>query len=105
MLKQNFDFSVQEDYPLVRDKEPWPQSEAESNDLWRKRVKSDWLRLKLAGKDDAGIRDTLDKRYENSLERAYKYKSDDVFQTFMDAYTTSIDPHTDYFGAAAAAEC
>ncbi|MDL2405774.1 carboxy terminal-processing peptidase [Rhizobium calliandrae] len=104
LLKQSFDFSVQEDYPLVRDKEPWPQSEAESNDLWRKRVKNDWLRLKLAGKDDAGIRDTLDKRYENSLERAYKYKSDDVFQTFMDAYTTSIDPHTDYFGAAAAAE-
>ncbi|WFU06620.1 carboxy terminal-processing peptidase (plasmid) [Rhizobium sp. CB3171] len=104
LLNQKLDFTVQEDYPLVRDKEPWPQSEAESNDLWRKRVKSDWLRLKLAGKDDASIRDTLDKRYENSLERAYKYKSDDVFQTFMDAYTTSIDPHTDYFGASASAE-
>ncbi len=104
LLNQKIDFSVQEDYPLVRDKEPWPQSEAESNDLWRKRVKNDWLRLKLAGKDDAAIRDTLDKRYENSLERAYKYKSDDVFQTFMDAYTTSVDPHTDYFGATASAE-
>ncbi len=104
LLNQKFDFSVQEDYPLVRDKEPWPQSEAESNDLWRKRVKNDWLRLKLAGKDDGAIRDTLDKRYENSLERAYKYKSDDVFQTFMDAYTTSVDPHTDYFGATASAE-
>ncbi|RAX37447.1 carboxy terminal-processing peptidase [Rhizobium tropici] len=104
LLKQKFDFSVQEDYPLVRDKQPWPQSEAESNDLWRKRVKNDWLRLKLAGKDDAAIRDTLDKRYENSLERAYKYKSDDVFQSFMDAYTTSVDPHTDYFGATASAE-
>ncbi len=104
LLSQKFDFGVQEDYPLVRDKEPWPQSEAESNDLWRKRVKNDWLRLKLAGKDDASIRDTLDKRYENSLERAYKYKSDDVFQTFMDAYTTSVDPHTDYFGATASAE-
>ncbi|NLS17564.1 carboxy terminal-processing peptidase [Rhizobium sp. P40RR-XXII] len=104
LLKQKFDFSVQEDYPLVRDKQPWPQSEAESNDLWRKRVKNDWLRLKLAGKDDATIRDTLDKRYENSLERAYKYKSDDVFQSFMDAYTTSVDPHTDYFGATASAE-
>ncbi|TXI12204.1 MAG: tail-specific protease [Rhizobium sp.] len=104
LLKQKIDFSVQEDYPLVRDKEPWPQSEAESNDLWRKRVKNDWLRLKLAGKDDASIRDTLDKRYENSLERAYKYKSDDVFQSFMDAYTTSVDPHSDYFGATASAE-
>ncbi|PZM15530.1 carboxy terminal-processing peptidase [Rhizobium tubonense] len=104
LLKQNFDFSVQEDYSLLRDKDPWPQSEADSNELWRKRVKSDWLRLKLAGKTDAAIRDTLDKRYENSLERAYKYKSDDVFQSFMDAYTTSIDPHTDYFGATASAE-
>jgi len=104
LLKQGFDFSVQEDYSLLRDKEPWPQSEAESNELWRKRVKSDWLRLKLAGKADAAIRDTLDKRYENSLERAYKYKSDDVFQSFMDAYTTSVDPHTDYFGATASAE-
>lgn len=104
LLKQNFDFSVQEDYSLLRDKEPWAQSEAEGDELWRKRVKGDWLRLKLAGKTDAAIRDTLDKRYENALERAYKYKSDDVFQSFMDAYTTSIDPHTDYFGATASAD-
>lgn len=104
LLKQNFDFSVHEDYSLLRAKEPWPRSEAERDELWRKRVKGDWLRLKLAGKTDAAVRDTLDKRYENSLERAYKYKSDDVFQLFMDAYATSIDPHTDYLGATASAE-
>lgn len=104
VLKQNFDFSAQETYSLLRDDAPWPQSETESDDLWRKRVKGDWLRLKLAGKTDAVIRDTLDKRYQNSLERAFKYKSADVFQSFMDAYTTSVDPHTDYFGARAGAE-
>ena len=104
LLKQGFDFSAQENYSVLRDKAPWPQSEAESDELWRKRVKSDWLRLKLGGKADAAIRETLDKRYENTLERAYKFKSDDVFQSFMDAYATSIDPHTDYFGAAASAD-
>lgn len=104
LLKQNFDFNAHEDFAVLRDKAPWPKSEAEADDLWRKRVKSDWLRLKLGGKDDAAIRDTLDKRYENTLERAYKYKSEDVFQTFMDAYATSVDPHTDYFGAAASAD-
>ncbi|MDK4735931.1 carboxy terminal-processing peptidase [Rhizobium sp. CNPSo 3490] len=104
LLKQGFDFSGKEDYAVLRDKAPWPQSEAESNDLWRKRVKNDWLRLKLGGKDDAAIRETLDKRYENTLERAYKFKSDDVFQSFMDAYSNSIDPHTDYFGATASAD-
>ena len=104
LLKQNFDFTIQEDYALLRDKAPWAQSTAESNELWRKRVKTDWLRLKLAGKNDAVIRDTLDKRYKNILERVYSSNSDDVFQSFMDAYTTSVDPHTDYFGAAASAE-
>jgi carboxyl-terminal processing protease len=104
LLKKGFDFTAQEDYALVRDDKPWPQSEAESNDLWRKRVKADWLRLKLGGQTEATIRDTLDKRYKNALERAYKYKSDDVFQSFMDAYSTSIDPHTDYFGATASAD-
>ncbi|OWV69125.1 tail-specific protease [Rhizobium sp. R339] len=104
LLKQGFDFGAQENYSVLRDKAPWPQSEAESDELWRKRVKSDWLRLKLGGKADAAIRETLDKRYENTLERAYKFKSDDVFQSFMDAYATSIDPHTDYFGAAASAD-
>jgi len=104
LLNQKFDFSVEEDYPIVRDKAVWPQSDAERNDLWRKRVKNDWLRLKLAGKDDATIRETLGKRYENTLARTYKSKADDVFQIFMAAYTTSIDPHTDYFGANASAE-
>ncbi|MEI3854715.1 carboxy terminal-processing peptidase [Ensifer sp. CCNWLY38] len=104
LLKQDFDFSTREDYPVLRENAPWPQSEAESNDLWRKRVKSDWLRLRLGGKTDAAIRETLAKRYTNALDRAYKYKSDDVFQSFMNAYTTSVDPHTDYFGANASAD-
>ena len=67
-------------------------------DLWRKRIKNDWLRLKLAGKDDKSIGDTLDKRYNNYLTRIAQLKSDDVFQIFMNAYATSIEPHTNYLG-------
>ena len=104
LLKDNFDFTVEESYPLARDKGPWPKTSAERDDLWRKRVKNDWLRLKLAGKNDADIRETLGKRYDNSLARVFKSKPEDVFQTFMAAYTTSVDPHTDYFGAKASAE-
>lgn len=104
LLDQKFDFTVQESFPIDRDKASWPETSAERDDLWRKRVKNDWLRLKLAGKSDADIRETLGKRYDNSLARIYKSKPEDVFQTFMAAYTTSVDPHTDYFGANASAE-
>jgi carboxyl-terminal processing protease len=101
LLTQGFDFSVEENYALPDDKTAWPQSEADVDELWRKRVKSDWLRLRLAGRPDAEIRNTLDKRYKNILDRVYTFKSDDVFQSFMAAYTSSVDPHTDYFGATA----
>jgi carboxyl-terminal processing protease len=96
LLKTGFDFQQQESYQYLREKEPWPKSEDEIRDLWRKRVKNDWLQLKLSGKDDKKIVETLDKRYENFLKRMAKLKSEDAFQIFMNAYTQSVDPHTNY---------
>ena len=89
---------VDETYQFDREKTPWAKSEAEIDDLWRKRIKNDWLRLKLAGKDDKDIRDTLDKRYANYLDRVHQLNSEDVFQTFMNAYAMAIEPHTNYLG-------
>ena len=100
-LKQGFDFSQKESYPYARDKAPWPRDDAEARDLWRKRAKNDWLRLKLAGKDDKAIRETLEKRYDNYLARTQRNKSDDVFQIFMNAFAMSIEPHTNYLGRSA----
>jgi carboxyl-terminal processing protease len=102
LLKGKFDFTGDETLMLDREKAPWPKNEDEARDLWRKRVKNDWLRLKLAGKDDKAIRDTLDKRYENYQNRIKKLNNEDVFQMFMNAYATSIEPHTNYLGPRAA---
>jgi carboxyl-terminal processing protease len=98
LLKGKFDFTVDETLQLDREKAPWPKNEDEARDLWRKRVKNDWLRLKLAGKEDKAIRDTLDKRYENYQNRIKKLNNEDVFQMFMNAYATAIEPHTNYLG-------
>lgn len=98
LLGQNFDFSQQESYAYQREHATWAQSESEIQDLWRRRVKNDWLRLKLAGKDDKAIRATLEKRYDYALANLKKLKSEDVFQLFMNAYAMSIEPHTNYLG-------
>jgi carboxyl-terminal processing protease len=104
LLKKGFDFRKKESYQYTRKDAPWAKSMAEMNDLWRKRVKNDWLRLKLAGKDKKSIVATLDKRYENTLESLSKVNSEDIFQSFMNAYTMAIDPHTNYFGVRASEE-
>jgi len=98
LLKGKFDFTADETLQIDREKAPWAKSEDEVRDLWRKRVKNDWLRLKLAGKDEKGIRETLDKRYEGYQTRLKKLNNEDVFQMFMNAYAMAIEPHTNYLG-------
>ena len=98
LLKTKFDFTADETLQLDREKAPWAKSEDEIRDLWRKRVKNDWLRLKLAGKDEKAIRETLDKRYASYVSRMKKLNNEDVFQMFMNAYATAIEPHTNYLG-------
>lgn len=97
-LAQGFDFRGNESMTYRREKEPWPADETEMRDLWRKRVKNDWLRLKLAGKDDKAIRSTLSRRYENLQTRIKKNSNEDTSQIFLNAYASAIDPHTNYLG-------
>lgn len=98
LVKSKFDFTQDESYQADREKAEWARSEAEIRDLWRKRVKNDFLRLKLAGKDEKAIRETLDKRYDSYMNRSRKLNNEDVFQIFMNAYAMSIEPHTNYLG-------
>jgi carboxyl-terminal processing protease len=102
LLASDFDFTVDERYAPDRRQAPWAASEAELREIWRKRIKNDWLRLRMAGKDDAAIRQTLAKRYEHALESSARLNSDDVFQLFMNAWAGALEPHTNYLGPRAA---
>lgn len=95
-IKLPMDFTVDESYAWDRTETKWAKSEAELNEFWRLRVKNDYLRLRLAGKEDEAIIETLDDRYENLDRRISELNSDDVFQFFMNAFAQSIEPHTAY---------
>jgi len=96
LLNVPFDFTVAEDYVYDREDASWAKDAAELNEIWRKRVKNDVLRLKIAGKTDAAIRETLDKRYKEFQTRIDDIDGDDVFSMFLNAYSTSVEPHTNY---------
>jgi carboxyl-terminal processing protease len=96
LLAKPFDFSVKESWAYDREKAAWAPDQAALNDIWRKYVKNDALRLKLAGRTPEEIRKTLDKRYATLSSRVHELRGDDVFENFMNAYATSIDPHTSY---------
>ncbi|RMH93448.1 tail-specific protease [Lysobacter pythonis] len=103
LLKQDiFDFTGEDRYEYDRKDVPWASDAAALDALWRQSVRYDWLRLKLAGKSPEDIRKTLDKRYANVAKGIDDLNAEDIFQTALNAYTGSIDPHTNYFNPRAA---
>ena len=96
LLEQEFDFTTDEEYRFDRTEAPWAEDRDELDEIWRQRVKNDWLRLRLADQDDEDILETLTDRYTNLGRRISEFNSQDVFQFFMNAYTRSIEPHSAY---------
>jgi len=103
LLRQDiFDFDGNDRWEYDRKDAAWAADPGELDGLWRQSVRNDWLRLKLAGKADDEIRKTLDRRYLNMANTVAALNDEDAFSSFLNAYTGSIDPHTDYFNPRAA---
>ncbi len=95
-LKTPFDFTIDEYYRPDRSKEPWADNTVQLDSIWRKRLKNEALNLKLEGKKDDKIYETLQKRYHTIFKRVIQTESEDVFQWYMNAFAEIFDPHTSY---------
>lgn len=90
------DFTTHETLLVDRKDAPWIKTGAELDDLWRKRLKDEVLRLKIAGKEPKAIQELLVKRYKNQLARLGQTRSEDIFQAYINTFAQSYDPHTNY---------
>ena len=90
------DFNAKETLLIDRKDAPWMKDQAELDDLWRKRVKDEVLRQKIAGKEPKQIQETLTKRYKNQLSRLDQTRAEDIFQAYINTFAQSYDPHTNY---------
>ena len=93
----HFNFSTPETLELERKNDPWPADRRQLTDLWKKELKYQWLNLKYSGESNSTIRGALAKSFLNRLNLLQHQKADDAFQAYMNAVTTSFDPHTSYF--------
>jgi len=95
-LELKKDFTIDENFLFDRSNSTWANSINELNEIWRKRVKNDALNLKLTGKEWSEIQELLNKRYSRFLKQMDQLNNDDVFESFMNAFTHSLDPHSSY---------
>ncbi len=54
------------------------------------------LSLALADKEWVDTQEVLEKRYGRFAKRMDQIKADDVFETFMNAFAHTLDPHSSY---------
>jgi carboxyl-terminal processing protease len=94
--ERKWSFDSNEELLIDRTETAWEASEAALDQLWTKRITNSMLGLVLAGKEVAEAKESLLKRYKNQLNRAKQTKSEDVFELYMNAFTMTFDPHTNY---------
>jgi carboxyl-terminal processing protease len=96
LLATEPDYTLHETFQWDRSELPWPMAEADLDEIWRKSVKHDALRLILAGETWTKATETLKERYERSYKRITQLTAEDVFEFYMNAVAHNMDPHSSY---------
>ncbi len=92
-----FSFKSDDSILLDRSEAEWEPDREALNRLWDKRVRNAILAQRLNGSSDEEIIEVLTRRYESQRNRIAQMRSEDAFQAYMNAFTGTWDPHTNYF--------
>ncbi len=96
LLNKKFDFTIEEELIIDRSDLNWAKNRKELDEIWRKRIKNDLLSLRLANKDSSETKETLEKRYKGIAKRSQQVDAEDVYQLFINAFASTLEPHTNY---------
>ncbi len=96
LIDQPHDFTKDEYMVIDRKKLDWGVTTEELTERWRQRVKFQLLQLKGTMGDIAKAKEKLHKRYQLSTKRQNELTSDDMYTIFLNSFSSSLDPHSEY---------
>jgi carboxyl-terminal processing protease len=101
LLAEPLDFNTDEQMVIDRDTAQFPRTRDEALNRWRQRIKYDILVLKSSDKKEEKkegqeARDKLKRRYTSFGKRMHQISSEELLEMYLNAFTMSFDPHTDY---------
>ena len=119
LLDQGFDLEAEETYAWKRKKQPWPADEEAWNDLWRRKIKNEFVAhtvsRQLGNTEmpelDAGetvtnasllaqLKMTPEERIRKNYDRFLNLIQDNdanwVTERYLTSFTRAYDPHSDY---------
>ena len=92
------DYKIDENATLVIDPEKrgFPKDKAQREDLYRRLVHFQMSNYVANGEPLDEAKKKLVHRYELMTRRAQEMKRDEIYARFLDAFSTSLDPHSSY---------
>lgn len=96
LLKEKFDFNVDEKIVVDRDKVDYAETTAEMRDRWRKNVKLQLLNYISSDQKLDEAKKKLSKKYDLLYKRMNEIDEDKLLDRFMNAFSMALDPHSNY---------
>ncbi len=118
LKSEKFKFDTDDRVALVRKDSPYPKDLDEAKQLWRDRLRAEFLEEKVrkiearkkpdprrsttkkapTKSDEEEIASTLEHAYHLHLRNFTDWNNEDVLQAYLAALTHVYDPHSDYMG-------
>ncbi|MBI5766212.1 MAG: carboxy terminal-processing peptidase [Verrucomicrobia bacterium] len=98
-LARDFDLAAKETYRADRTKSEWPSTAADSDELWRRRLKFEVVAEMLNKKTAEQAKEAVHKRYERMLKNLADIEGHDLAELFLGTIARLYDPHSTYFSA------
>jgi len=98
LKSKNFDFTGKERFVFNRKTLPRPEDLTEAKQLWRERLRYEYLQEKLGKEKPEEIAKIITRRYTRVLRALHEYDSDDVLEIYLTSLARVYDPHSDYMG-------
>ena len=99
ILDKNSDLTSNDTYTLDRIKSEWPETPAQSDELWDKRLRFELIKEILNKKSPEEAKTIVRKRYQRLLKNLLDIEGRDLSEMFLTTITGLYDPHSTYFSA------
>lgn len=86
-----------EGFDVRNNEAAWARSVQELDEIWAQRLQLDVATLRVAGHEPNSMAGTLRTRYVQLRKRYRDFDADDIFHLFINAYLSTVDPHSGYF--------
>jgi len=96
LLKNKYNFTIDEEIIVDREKIKYALTTQEMQERWRKNIKLQLLNYISADSDLKTAKEKLKKKYDLIFKRMREIDEEKILTQFLNSFSTALDPHSNY---------